>query len=234
MRARSRGSRLIDVGHRGRRVAQDRREHRDGRVALERPLAGRHLVQHDAEREDVRARDRAASPRPAPATCTRPCRRSGLRRQRLRRERRRRRGLDARLVLAELGETEVEHLDAAVGRHHHVGRLQIAMRDAAIVRGGHGIGERNRDLQQPIDAAARLCGISSASVRALDQLHREERDVAGLLDGVDRDDVRVIERGDGLRFALEALPPLGVGPVGTPWRRTLRATRRPSFVSSAR
>jgi hypothetical protein len=39
---------------------------------------------------------------------------------------------------------------------------------------------------------------------ALDQLHREEVNPVGFLYRVERDDVRVIERGDGASLALEA------------------------------
>jgi hypothetical protein len=44
-------------------------------------------------------------------------------------------------------------------------------------------------------------GSASASCRPLDQLHRQKELPVGLLDGVDRDDVGMIERGNGLRFA---------------------------------
>ena len=43
---------------------------------------------------------------------------------------------------------------------------------------------------------------------ALDELHGQEVDAVGLFDGVDRDDAGVVERGEGLGFALEALEPL--------------------------
>ena len=51
------------LGDRGGRVAQDRRDDVDGARALERPVAGQHLVEHDAEREDVRPRVDLAAPR---------------------------------------------------------------------------------------------------------------------------------------------------------------------------
>ena len=36
-------------------------------------------------------------------------------------------------------EAEVENLDLVLGRQHHVGRLQIAMDDALLVRGFEGV-----------------------------------------------------------------------------------------------
>jgi hypothetical protein len=47
--------RVIEVGDGARCVAQDARDCRDRRVALDGPLAGGQLVEDDAEREDVRA-----------------------------------------------------------------------------------------------------------------------------------------------------------------------------------
>ncbi len=41
--------------------------------------------------------------------------------------------------------------------------------------------------------------------RAVHELHRQVVQSAGLLDGVNRDDVRVVEGGDGARFTTEAL-----------------------------
>ena len=51
-------------------------------------------------------------------------------------------------------EPEVEHFDAAVGRHHHVGRLQIAVDDALVMRGGERIGERPGQVEQLRDRHA--------------------------------------------------------------------------------
>ena len=46
---------------------------------------------------------------------------------------------------------------------------------------------------------------------ALDQLHHERRDAVGVLESVDGGDVRMIQRGEDFRFALEAGEPLGIG-----------------------
>src|SRR5439155_22312601 len=45
---------------------------------------------------------------------------------------------------------------------------------------------------------------------AVDVLHRQEVRLSSVLDRIDGDDVRVIERGHGLRLALEALAAIGL------------------------
>jgi hypothetical protein len=42
--------------------------------------------------------------------------------------------------LGKPGEPEVQHLQPAIGRDHHVDRLQIAVRDAARMRPRHRVG----------------------------------------------------------------------------------------------
>ncbi len=93
-----------------------------------------------------------------------------------------------------------------------------------------GLGERRGDLEDLGDGSPP----SGHSVEglALDELHGEEVDPVRLLDRVDGDDPGVVERGEGLRLALEAGEPLGVPAISA--GSTLRATSRPSFVSVAR
>jgi hypothetical protein len=106
-----------------------------------------------------------------------------------------------------LGEAEVSEVDVLVRprRDEDVGRLDVAVHEAERVRGG----EAGRDLGHDPHG---VCGVERpvgaderAEVGALDEAHgQEERpfDLAGL---VDRDDVRVVDRGRELRLALEAL-----------------------------
>ena len=47
-------------------------------------------------------------------------------------------------------------------------------------------------------------------VVALDQFHHERVDAVGILEPVDRGDVRMIERGEHPRFAFEAGQPVGI------------------------
>ena len=72
---------------------------------------------------------------------------------------------------------------------------------SAICRAiGERLVERQRAAREPL-----------GEVLALDQLHDEGADAARLLEAVDRGDVRVLERGEHLRLALEAREALGVG-----------------------
>jgi hypothetical protein len=53
----------------------------------------------------------------------------------------------------------------------------------------------------------------------LDQFHRQKRDAVGLLNRKDRDDVRVVQSGQDLRFPLEAGEAIGI--VGEGIRQNL-------------
>jgi hypothetical protein len=66
----------------------------------------------------------------------------------------------------------------------------------------------------------------------LDQLHREEADAIGVLDGVEGDDVRMVEARNGARFPLE--PGEAVRRGRNVRRSTLTATSRPNRRSLAR
>jgi len=54
----------------------------------------------------------------------------------------------------QLGQAEIEHLHGPVGAYDDVSRFQIAMNDAAGVRGRQGIGDGNRNPQHLAQAHA--------------------------------------------------------------------------------
>jgi hypothetical protein len=109
---------------------------------------------------------------------------------------------------SETGQAEVENLDPAVVGHHHVARLEIAMRDLFLVRRAQGIGERQRNLQEVRHRhPARQDQVVQRA--PIHQLHCQEAHAVGFLGGVDGDDVRVIEGGDGAGFAIEAFETAG-------------------------
>ena len=54
----------------------------------------------------------------------------------------------------------------------------------------------------------------SASVVPLDQLHHQEVPAGGVLETVERGDVGMIQRGEGLRLTLELHRPIGIGHEG--------------------
>lgn len=83
------------------------------------------------------------------------------------------------------------------------------MHDAARVGGRERLGERQGQLEQrdQREAAARRERLQRL---ALDQLHGQEAHAGALLDRVQDDDVRVAERGDRARLALEKRKAFGV------------------------
>ncbi len=175
----------------GRRMLRAQRAHllrdlrdrdRDRVVALPRPCAGRELVEHDAEREQIRARvDLAAGELLGRHVARRSDHRADLR--------------DVRIVEAAR--------DAEIGDHHalretvdrpldeHVVRLEIAMHDPDRVRGREAFAQLHRDRQQapPRHRARR----ELRERRALDQLHRQELHARVLADVEHARDVAVLD-----------------------------------------
>ena len=111
----------------------------------------------------------------------------------------------ADIALEGLGETEIEHLDGAVWTDLDVGRLEIAMDDALLVRSFERVSylpcnrerlvQRNWALGDPIGQRG-----------AIDELHRQR----ALFEPVNRGDVGMVQRGQELRLALEAGEAIGI------------------------
>jgi hypothetical protein len=192
---------------------QHAREHARHRVALEEPAAGHHLVEHDAERPDVAALvDRAATGLLG-AHVGRRAEDHPVHRSRARQRGRLREGGSARRDVARrrarwigrerFGEAEVEHLYRAVGPHLHVGRLEIPMDDAGLVRRRQGVGDLPRDRQRLGDRD-RALRQPVGQCRPLDQFEDERLRPARLLEAVNRADVGMVQRGERPGFALEA------------------------------
>ncbi len=169
---------------------QDRAHDVGRRVAVEGPVPRQQLVEHRAEREDVGA---GVGVLPADLLGGHVAdgaeHGSGLRAARLRRRRGQRGG---RLGPRELGQAEVEDLDAAVVRHEDVLGLEIAVDDALLVRGAEAAG----DLERVVDGLARrdrAAGELLAQGRSLEQLRDDVRRAVVRADVVDRHDVRMVE-----------------------------------------
>jgi hypothetical protein len=180
---------------------EDRRQRVDRGLALEGGLAGHEFVENRAERELIgtevdpptggllrrhvahRAEDGAGS-------------RSGQ--------------IHLQRVLAGIGhrrhdlrQAEVENLHVPVAGDHDVLGLEIAMHDAALMRGGEAVGDLGGDVE---DGAHRHRALldDRSQIAPFDVLHDDEgRAVVGA-DLVDRHDVRMIERGGGTRLLREA------------------------------
>ena len=105
------------------------------------------------------------------------------------------------------------------------------MDDALLVRGFERVGDLPRDRQRLVERGSGPGDAIREQGLALDQLHHQ-RAPRRFLEAVDLRDVRMIERGEQARLALEARQALGI--VATASGRTLMATSRSSFVSRAR
>ena len=109
-----------------------------------------------------------------------------------------------------LGQAEVEHLEAPLGIHHHVLGLEIPVGDALLVGAGQGVAQRDGQLQEIREGHSGR-GDDGIQGAPLDQFHGQEMGLLEVFHREDGDDVRVIEGGNRLGFALEAPGALGVG-----------------------
>ena len=83
------------------------------------------------------------------------------------------------------------------------------MDDPLLVRRFERLGDLLRDRQRFVerDRAARD---SLREILALDQFHDERAHTAGFFEAVDVRDVRMVQRGERLRFACEPREPIGI------------------------
>ncbi len=185
------GHRRIDRPNRRRRSVHPRHQggHRRGRGAL--PAAEQQVVQHQPERINVRARvDRLAlgllgrhvldrSDDGAPDGH----RRAGLGRAR---------------------DAEVHDERFVVTAHHDVGRLQIAVHDAGLVRGRQSRTHLLHDRERPIDRQPAVAPHDRRQVRSLHERHRDVFDAVELAEIVNPNDVLVRDTAGEEQLALEA------------------------------
>ena len=121
-------------------------------------------------------------------------------------------GLVTFVVPRLVGTAQRDGLRTVAGNQEHVGRLEIAMNDAALVSGVHGPGQRSHELGR----GTRLlrCGLQDlGQAAALDELQRQVRPAFVVSDLVDLDNVRMLQAGDGLGFGAKT-GPLGLPGVG--------------------
>jgi hypothetical protein len=155
-------------------------------------VACRQLVEHDAERPDVRAVVRDADLEQFRRQIgQRSCGRVGG-------------GFEGRgrprLVGSDgqrsRGDAEVEDLCVPVRRDHDVRRFQIAMDDAAFVGVFERVGELDAETQHA-QQRRRVRAEVGGQQPALNQFHRDVDVTVRFADVVDRADVRMIQRGGG-------------------------------------
>src|SRR5262245_58804523 len=118
-----------------------------------------------------------------------------------------RRASDPRSVASAPGspcQAEIEQHDAAAPGAHHVGRLQIAVDEPLAVDGGEGAAELHAD-RRGLLRRERTVATDDLLQRASAEELEAEADVAvPVEDGVDADDVGMIERGEDAGLLQEA------------------------------
>jgi hypothetical protein len=186
---------------------------RDGvghRAAPERGAAGEHFVQDASECPDVATFVDDLTPRLFGAHVSgraqdRAC--AGLvrsHRRRVRQVGRRRRPRDFR-------QAKVEDLRHTLGRDLDVGGLQVAVNDPFFVSDIETDGDLARDAQRFANGQAGTASALPRHIRelvreclAVHELENEKSKAVSFLEAVDRADVRMIQRGEHSRLALEA------------------------------
>jgi hypothetical protein len=180
-------------------------------LPCERHLAGGHLVEHGAEAEQVAARVELLAAGLLGRHVGHGAHGDAGRGQGLGASYRLRHG-EARGL--HLGQPEVQHLGLAAGGDEDIGGLDVAMDDAAPVRGVEGVGYLNGEVEEE-PQGKRAAGDLLVQQLAFEELHGEEGLVLMLLDGVDGADAGMVQGAGGAGLALEALQGGGVaGQVG--------------------
>ena len=114
------------------------------------------------------------------------------------------RDLTRRVVVGETRQAEIGDANLSSAVEHHVGRLQVAMEDAAVVRRGKAGADLSNDLdglvrRQPADAAQ-----ERRKVFAVHVLHRHERTAVPLADVMDPADIGMRDLTCGARLIAQA------------------------------
>src|SRR5688572_4852040 len=111
--------------------------------------------------------------------------------------------------LQRLRQSEIEHLHHAVRAQLDVGGLQVAVDDALLVGGPERLGDLP-GIRQRVVHGNRALSDAVGEGRSLYQLHHQRMAALSPLEAVDVSDVRVIQRGEHLRFALKSREALRV------------------------
>ena len=187
---------LAERGRAGRRGGQARERDGGGAVAGERPLPGQRLEQDDAQRVDVRGDGRGLAARLLRAEVVdRAHRRAGERQLRL---------------VERARDPEVGDLDPPVAADEDVRRLDVAVDDAADVRGLEGLRRLGRDAGGLARGERPVAAQDRREVLPLDDLHDEIRPGLALAEVEHGHDVRVVEGRGRAGLVAEAGEEVGV------------------------
>ncbi len=123
---------------------------------------------------------------------------------------------DARIARGPFGESEVGEVGvrsrfrASLTRDEHVRGLDVAVHEPLLVCGVEGRGDLADDPRCLSRLEPPLLAQQGAKIGALHVSHRDVQTTSGLAGLVDRDHVRVIDRGGELRLADETLSEPGI------------------------
>ena len=104
-------------------------------------------------------------------------------------------------------DAEVGDADVAVAVDHHVGRLQIAVEHAALVRRGDAGAQLPRDLDRLVLRNASDAAEQRREILAVDVLHREEAAAVGVAEVVQAADVLVRHLARDAQLVVELRQP---------------------------
>jgi hypothetical protein len=156
---------------------------------LEGPPAGEHLIEHDTERPDIRTCiDIIAAKTFGAHVRQRADDGAGPRQS----------------VSRQLGDAEVEDLDDALGRQHHVGRLDVTMNDAALVCMRESLGDLPGDADGLVQRHPTSHQAIGQRLAGIERHGDKKLPVARLADLMNGADVPVIERRGGACFEQES------------------------------
>ena len=196
---------------RRRHTIQNRVGNHAGSFTAKWQSSGSHLIKHHAKRKQVRARvqflaahllGRHIRDRTHRNTGAGEIFRSHSRRHLPRKHSVLRNGMRHRAAQL-LGQPKVQNLGVAALGDKYVCGLDVAVNDSLAVRGVQSIGNPNRQAQQHI-GVHRLSGDAMLQRGAVQIFHGDERFAAVIVNFVDGANVRMIQRGCRLRFALKA------------------------------
>ncbi len=183
--------------------------HLFGRVPLEGPHQGQHLVQHDPQAEDVRAVIQAHA-----LGCHLLGAHVEVGAHQIP-------GQGDGVLVGQLGETEIGDLGVLIGGDEDVGRFEVAVDDAGGVRHLQGVGHLRQEIRHvavvvPGQLILLAHGVQGAAQVAglLHQLHGDPVQALVFPSAVDRDDARVGKPAAGARLAREEIQALGIDALG--------------------
>ena len=101
-----------------------------------------------------------------------------------------------------LGQAEIQNFGVAALGDENIGGLDVAVNDAFGVRGVERVGDFDGEREQVFDVQ-RAAGDAVLERLAVEKFHGDEGLAVLLADVVNGADVRMVQRGGGLRFALE-------------------------------